>query len=239
MSEPGLREFLKAATENETECLSEYPDFIDFIDKIDGLFRRFLADEIRGDPMAGTLFINAHASFLAACRIAVSGQSPPTFMALRGALESALFGLIASRSEENRSIWLDRDRNLKRSRKLYSARSALKLLEDDDPNLCAMVAEAYELTIEFGAHPNARSVMEHLTIVEGRSVTLTYLQSMPSTAFVRAVLACIETGLIIIYVFPHAFPDHGAAIAIHGEAAKIREELDQYLRDHKFVEQSP
>ena len=100
------------------KCLSEYSDFIEFIDKIDNLFRKFIAVELQGDPFAATLFMNAHASFLAAARLAVSGQTPPTFMALRGALESALYGLIASQSEENRLVWVNRDRDLKRSRRL-------------------------------------------------------------------------------------------------------------------------
>jgi hypothetical protein len=138
MNEPGLRTFLKAANENESDSLVEYSDLVTFIDKIDDLFRKFVAFEIRGDPIAATLFINAHASFLAASRLAISGQSPPTFMALRGALESALYGLIAWYSEENRSVWLNRDRDLKRSRRLYSARNAFKLLKGDpNPRLFA------------------------------------------------------------------------------------------------------
>jgi hypothetical protein len=116
MSDPGLSAFLKATNHNELECLTEYPHFVEFIDKVDGLFRNLIAVELRGDRVAATLFMNSHASFLAACRIAFSGQSPPTFMALRGALESALYGLIASQSEENGSVWLKRNEDLNRSR---------------------------------------------------------------------------------------------------------------------------
>jgi hypothetical protein len=233
-----LRAFLKAANENESECLGEYSDFIGFIDKIDGLFRNFIAVELRGDPLAATLFINAHASFLAAARLAVSGQSPPTFMALRGALESALYGLIVSQSKENGSIWLNRDRNLDRSRRLYTARNALNLLKND-PNLHAGATEAYELTIEFGAHPNARSVLEHLKPGEGPPrMSLTYLQGIPSVTAARAILACIETGLVIIFICPHAFPDYEVARVMHGEAAKIRTELDQHLKDKGYLPES-
>jgi hypothetical protein len=41
--------------------------------------------------------------------------------------------------------------------------------------------------------------------------------------------------LIIIYICPHAFPDHEAAMAVHGEACKIRKEFDQYLKDHEYI----
>lgn len=237
MSDPGLQAFLKAANENESECLSEYSDFIEFIDKIDNLFRKFIAVELQGDPFAATLFMNAHASFLAAARLAVSGQTPPTFMALRGALESALYGLIASQSEENRLVWVNRDRDLKRSRQLYTARKALNLLRND-PNLFAGASEAYELTVEFGAHPNARSVIEHLRLNEPHGVSLIYLQAISSAAVVRTIVACIETGLVILNICPHVFPDHKSAMDVHGEACKIRNDLNLHLRDKGYLRES-
>jgi hypothetical protein len=233
---PGLRAFLKAANENETESLSEYSGFLDFIDDVDCLFRLLIQVEIRGDPIAATLFLNAHASFLAASRLAVSGQSPPAFMVLRGALESALYGLIASQSEENGSVWLNRDRDLARSRKLYTARNGLKFL-GADPNLKAAATEAYELTIEFGAHPNARSVLEHLHHdLPNRKVLLTYLSGVPSMPTARAIIACIETGIVISYLFPHVFPHHENALRAHRAATEIRRRLDRYLLDHGYTE---
>jgi len=229
----GLRPFLKAAHENECEGLEEYRDFVDLLDRIDGFFRELLAVEFRGSPLAATLFMNAHASFLAASRLALSGQGPPTFMTLRGALESALYGLIASRSKENASVWLNRDKNLEQSRRLFTARNGLKLLKDD-PNLSIGASEAYELTIEFGAHPNARSVLENLSLNE-KGMSLTYLQGVASIGVARIILACIETGLVIIFICPHAFPDHEPALAVHAGACKIRDELDRFLQERGYL----
>jgi hypothetical protein len=238
MSDPGLRAFLKAANENEADCLEQHSTFINYIDKIDGLFRKLISVEMKGDPITATLFMNAHASFLAASRLAISGQLPPTFMTLRGALESALFGLIASQNGEIRAVWLNRDQNLDRSRRLYTARNGLKLLKND-PNLQAGATEAYELTIEFGAHPNARSVIAHLTLGAPNGVSLTILQSISSVEAVRAIVACIETGLIIIQICPHALPNHEPAIAVHAEATKVRDEMNAYLRDSGYLQDRP
>jgi hypothetical protein len=233
-NDAGLRDFLKAANENEAASLAEYSDFIDFIDDIDRLFRTFIEKEIAGDPIAAALFLNAHASFLAASRLAVSGQSPPAFMALRGALESALYGLIVAQSEENRTLWINRADNLPQARKLFTARNALRFLESD-PNLQAMATETYELTIEFGAHPNLRSIIEHLQFTEGHGLSLTYLAGVPSMPIVRAIIACIETGLVISYFYPHVFPDHENVAALHGAAIETRQRLDAYLRDHGYT----
>jgi hypothetical protein len=233
MSETGLRAFLHAANESERECLAEYKDLVTFLDKIDLLFRKFFAGEIAGHPLPWMLFLNAHASFLAAVRIALSGQAPPTHMVLRGAMESALFALIASCSEENRAAWLDRDKDRRRSRKIYNAHDAIKLLKDD-PGLFQGVSEAYDLAIDFGAHPNLRSVVDHVSFKvtdEGYPVTLAYLHGAPSTQGLRAVAACIEIGLFILFISPHAFPNVDKALNVHTEASDLRKEFDRFAQE--------
>jgi hypothetical protein len=236
MRDSNLRAFLQAANESERESLAEYQDFIDFLDRIDALFRRLLNGEVSGEPLTWMLFLNAHASFLAAVRIALSGQVPPTHMALRGALESGLFSLIASRSEENRTAWLNRDKDRRRSKSIYTAPNAMKLLEND-PNLLRSVREAYELAIDFGAHPNRRSLIDHLSFDEvtddGYPVSLTYLHGAPSTQSLRAIAACIEVGLTILFISPHALSIDRAGEA-HSEAAQIRQEFDRFIREEGY-----
>jgi hypothetical protein len=227
----GIRTFLQAASETESDCLREYPKFVEFVDKIDGLFKKVLTAEWQGDPLGTILLLNSHASFLAAVRIALSGQCPPTHMVLRGALESALYSLIASESDENRDIWLNRDKDKDRCRRLYTAKNALRRLQHD-PNLLRVIDEAYDLLIDFGAHPNRRSILDHIRIEDREkhyAVSLTYLHNAPSTQAVRAIAACVETGLAIACIFPHALPNLPAAGEVHAEAIKIRQEYDSYI----------
>jgi hypothetical protein len=73
-----------------------------------------------------------------------------------------------------------------------------------------------------------------LSFGDGEGMSLTFLQSMQSIGAVRAIMACVETGLVIIYICPHAFPDHEAALAVHAAACKIQVELDQFLRDREY-----
>jgi hypothetical protein len=150
-------------------------------------------------------------------------------MALRGALESALYALIASQTKENVLVWVNRRNNRHRARELYKPGNGIQLLMSD-PNLHAMAREAYELTIEFGAHPNVRSVAEHVRFdADGPRMSLVYLHAAPSTAAARAIVACIETALVILFICPHAFPGHAAAMTVHSEASKLRKKLDRYL----------
>jgi hypothetical protein len=242
MSAPGVRAFLQAANENERDCLAEYTKFVEFLDRIDGLFRRLTGKWSGGrDPLSGMLFMNAHASFLAAVRVAFSAQSPPTHMVLRGALESALYGLIASRSEENREIWLNREKDQDRCRQLYTARNAIRLLKGD-PGLFHLLGEGYGLAIDLGAHPNRSSVLDHITFGETEehyAISLTHLHSVPSTHAARAIAACIEFGLAILFISPHAFPDEARAGEIHAEATQMRHEYDQFIQDEFHYDGPP
>jgi hypothetical protein len=179
------------------------------------------------------LFLNAHASFLAAVRIALSGQAPPTHMVLRGALESALYSLIASQNEANSTVWLHRDKDRRRALKLYTARNAIRLLKHD-PNLLNLLGSYYEAAIDFGAHPNFRSVANHMRLEEvdeGRLVSLTYLHAVPSDQSIRCMAACVEVGLAIIFMSPHAFPNVEVAGECQAEAFQIRGEFDRFIRE--------
>jgi hypothetical protein len=232
MSPAGIRTFLQAANENELDCLKEYPDLVEFIDRVEGLFRELLGSEWDGNPLCALLLMNSHASFLAAVRVALSAQIPPTHMVLRGALESALFCLIASQSEDNRSVWLNRDKDRKRCRKLYTAKNAIRLLKDD-PGLLDLLNEGYDLSIDFGGHPNRQSVTDHVSIEDHEKhnrVSLTHLHAPSSTQTLRAIAACIEIGLAIIFVSPHALPGHPKAVDLHAEAIKVRQEYDEFIK---------
>jgi hypothetical protein len=81
-----------------------------------------------------------------------------------------------------------------------------------------------------------RSVAEHVRFDdEGPRLSLVYLHAAPSTAAARAIVACIETALVILFMCPHTFPGHLAAKAVHSEASKLREELDRYLDQHGYL----
>lgn len=234
----GFLTFLRAASENEQDSLVEYKEFVEFMEKMEGLFTELRAEKIKNSPLSGMLFLNAHASLLGATRIAFSGQSPPTFMALRGAIESALYGLIAAQSTENTDIWLKRADDPKRCKNLYRASNGIVLLEGD-PNLRDMISNAYELSIEFGAHPNWRSVLPHMKFEppteKEQPVTLTYLHATASSATLRSITACVETGISILFMSPHVFPKHRVAATVHARAAELWAEFQSFLVKQGYV----
>ncbi len=238
MGDLGIRDYLRAARENEEEILASDPEIILYLDRVDSLFRKLATGLFKGKPISGLLLLNSHASFLAAVRAAVSGQSPPTFMLLRGSLESSLYALIANENDDNATAWLERGTNIQRCRDIFTASHAARILKRVDPNLAALVGEHYGLSIDFGGHPNVRSVFDHMRLKEDKEeyneVSLTYLHSAGSQGVIRALGACLEGGVVTVSVSAHVLADHPHAKEAHQKAWELHGEYLNYLESKGY-----
>lgn len=219
MPDQTLQGFLLAAQENEAESLIEYCELTEYLETVSDAIRKMIGLN-PGSPLEGRgvleamLLVNAYSLYLAAARIALSGQSPPAFAVLRACLESALYAVIAAQSEDNRTVWYGRDKNREACRKLFTKSEATKYLEKIDPNLADVVTRNYEDLIDLGAHPNVKSVLPHIdvkTVDEGTAATLEILHSIDSTEFRRTIIACIETGSVVLYIGRYALPEYKPA----------------------------
>lgn len=214
--------YLNAANESEGECLAEHKDFVAFFTELDEHFRTLVTGHLYGDVNFGVshlLAMNAHASFLASAAAAVRGQFAPTFMIIRGSLESALYSFIASLDKKDAEIWLKRTENLEACRNLFTVNRAVQKLSHD-PNLASAVRSSHQWLIEFGAHPNPRSILENLHFDSEsdpnyHKVSLAYIGNCSSVAVVRCLSACVENGAIILSVLVHAFAEHPKSAEIH------------------------
>src|SRR4051812_13780763 len=62
-----------------------------------------------GDWFAPLFALKSHSCYRAAVGLAMAGQSPEAFMVMRGALESALYGLYIHKNEAALEIWMKRN----------------------------------------------------------------------------------------------------------------------------------
>ena len=241
---PQLEHFLSIARENEADCLGKYPELIGYIEKMVNALRRVSGmDSTTALPkevgaFEALLLGNAYGLFLSAVRIALSGQSPPVFAVLRACLESALYAVIAAQSMENRSAWLNRTEHVSACRNLFKKGTTKKFLDKADPHLSNFVTALYDSMIDFGAHPNSKSVLSHLSLesrAEGEAVTLAILHDTNSNSLVQALAACFETGVCILYLAQHALPKYAPARAAHSEAADLHHRFQEFLRLSKMV----
>lgn len=243
--------YLKAANESEVECLIEHKDVVAFFTELDEHFRTLATGLVHDDANHGVshlLAMNAHASFLAAAGTAMRGQFAPTFMIIRGALESALYAFLASLDRKDAEIWLKRSENLEACRSLFTVNRAVQKLSHD-PTLASMVRSSHQWLIEFGAHPNPLSIMGNVLFdsesdPQYHKITLAYIGNATSGPVARCISACAENGCIILAVLLHVFSEHPQAHGVRKRVGVIFNEVrvlmikGGYIGDTDFAEQS-
>jgi hypothetical protein len=155
-------------------------------------------------------------------------------MILRASLESALYAFLISQDRADGDLWMARSENLQQVKSLFTTNRATQKLKTCDPNLAALAKEAYDGLIDFGAHPNPRSIISHLKVENPDSngdlpVSLTYLHSTASFEVLRSLIACIENACFTIAVLCHALPDHPAMQACSNRAWELVGDLQRQL----------
>jgi hypothetical protein len=118
------------------------------------------------------LAIRTHSSFLAGIRLAMSGQLPESYAVLRSAIEQAWYALHIAKDTNppNRAkVWLARDNNKdskSKCRKEFAVGKVRSTHELFDCSTAMQLHELYDRTIDFGGHPNEKSLFGAMSRVE-------------------------------------------------------------------------
>ncbi|MBS0208977.1 MAG: hypothetical protein JSS27_08500 [Planctomycetes bacterium] len=131
---------------------------------IDGLFRRAIGHlDQHPEIIAALLLHRAHASFVGAVRLVLSGQLPESYMVMRGCLENALYAAFMAGNEPRQLTWLSRgddSESLKRVRRDFANVKVLEYLGAVAPEAHRVASELYDRTIDLGAHPNEKALWQ-------------------------------------------------------------------------------
>lgn len=130
--------------------------------EIDGLYVEIGESLSHPENILAPLFVTrSHSAYRAGCQLASGGQVSEAFCVLRACLECALYCLHIYEHDTLGEVWLrrhDSAASLKASRNEFSHGKVMATLRKNDPKLCATVQELYERTIDYGGHPNERSI---------------------------------------------------------------------------------
>jgi hypothetical protein len=231
-------DYLRQANRLCDDSLAALKDQLALPRAIDALFMDFLLDIGRAMPAtAGVLLLNAHCTTRAAAGLAMSGQLLTVFMALRGSIESALYANAMVVQPNLEPIWLQRDRSVEARRACrdqFSAAKVFKLLAAaHDEEFADRARDAYEATIDFGAHPNSRSLLQSIHIEELQSgdysLRFAYLHSVDSFEVRQALVAWAETVLIVMYISFIACQRHPRMKQINAQALDLQSQLPSFV----------
>ncbi len=106
-------------------------------------------------------FLKAHSAFLGAVYLASATEIPEAFMVLRGVLENSLYGLYIDKNPKLARIWLERHKDeasKKEVKNKFKMIFMFNLLANCDSKLEKATKTLYERCIDYGAHPNERSL---------------------------------------------------------------------------------
>jgi len=153
-----LAAFLNVASDNVLGTFARLRDEYDRLRRIDDAFVDFTDNLLNPrDPIAPLLMLQAHASYRAAAELAMTCQSAPAFMAMRGCVESSLYGLYFHRNPNTFEVWArrhDSDAARQAVRAEFTIRRLKDCLAAVDAATANAVADLYDKSIDFGAHPN-------------------------------------------------------------------------------------
>ncbi|MGA2999900.1 hypothetical protein [Bradyrhizobium sp.] len=156
------------------------------------------------------LFLRSFSAFRASVMV---GLSLPTdaFPLQRSCLEYAGYAKLVAAQPELAKLWLQRDDNLAEVRKKFSNRAVREAIEKDDAELGGIYQHLYELSIDFGAHPNEKGVLG--SVVKGSLATGNMQVMMlpgDSLQLQHGLKTCARIGICSLKIFNLIFRDHFA-----------------------------
>ena len=190
------------------------------------------------------LMIRAHSSFLAAIRLAMSGQLFESYAPLRSSIEQAWYALHIAKDRqppERSEIWLCRNDNKASKAKCkseFSVANVRSTHESFDSVTAKKLHQLYEMMIDLGAHPNPRGVLTSMSRSEtGKEINyrvgILFLKPIPLLTTLRLA---VRVAVTVLKVFQLIFPDRFKLMRLDEEIQVLVTEVNNVFKP--YVQQS-
>lgn len=155
--------------------------------------------------------LRAHSAYLAGLRLSTGGQACEAYMVLRGCLEAGLYGYFLHQNPDKVEIWLRRhndDKSKKAVRDSFKIGTMLSLLERECSKTGKHMKRLYEECIDYGAHPNEKSMTSNLMKrkEENYIVTGVVYVNGGGVPMRRCIEINAQVGLCVLKTFEEIFP---------------------------------
>lgn len=208
-----FRAFLTACTENQDEVLAQNSPYVAMMDALDSFLLTHITNPsvVPSDLVMHALRINSRFMLMTGFRIGLTGHAAGVYPTLRTALENACYAFLMSQDESLSDVWMKRSLSVAHAKAFKIAfnkaiADARDLIDKLHPNnLGTWMYELYKASMEFGAHPNALTVVLHTRFSDDEATGWTKyeniaLYTVGNFEFDRTLLACVEMGLAIAIV---------------------------------------
>ncbi|KPY97952.1 hypothetical protein ALQ37_200088 [Pseudomonas syringae pv. aptata] len=239
-----FRAFLTACTENQDEVVAQNSPYVAMMDALDSFLLTHITNPTKtpSDLVMHALRINARFMLMTGFRIGLTGHAAGVYPTLRTALENACYAFLMSQDEALSDVWMKRSlsvANTKAFKKTFNKAiaEARDLMDELHPNnLGTWMYELYQASMEFGAHPNALTILLHTRFSDDEATGWTKyeniaLYTVGNFEFDRTLLACVEMGLAVAIVLSMTFekPSQEIIEAVN-KLNKMKNELEDMIR---------
>lgn len=234
-----LSRALQAASDNASHVFCHLSNVFSIWWRVNDLYGRALAHMNRATPWFLTLFFpRTHSSWLAATRLAASGQLPEAYMVLRGCLENALYAFYIHDDPKlpgtpgRAETFLRRDEGKdwrKKVRDEFKPSLMLDLLKGKDAPIGEMARTMYDHAIDYGAHPNAGGLLTNLNFQDvkgGYQVTTEYLNADPVARGLCWKCAAI-VGVCGLDIFGLMWRRRFELLGLIGDLERLRQDIER------------
>jgi hypothetical protein len=160
----------------------------------------------------------------------MTGMPTEAYPLCRAVLEQAGYAFLIHAKPDLGEVWLrrhDGPMEKKAVRKAFTPAEIKAALGKTDMGLQKVFDSLYEHSIDFGGHPNERSLTSNLSLTErGRTRTfkIQYLQG--NTTWVRAAIRnTARSGLFALFAFQHIMAARFQLLGIRDEMNSLRVRL--------------
>jgi hypothetical protein len=165
-----LSAFIESARQNQYATFLGKRDAMAKLVAIDALFAKVTKDWINPpSQIIAMLFIRCHGAYRTACSLAMSGQAAECYVQCRSVLEYAAYAVHINRNTSLGDVWLDRhvdEAGLKASKRAFQHVAVVDSVKAANRHAAERFETIYQRTIDFGGHPNERSVTANIKVTE-------------------------------------------------------------------------
>jgi hypothetical protein len=165
-----LSKFLQETHQQQYATFHNKPEATGRLIAIDELFVRVSAGWLNPKSgIAAMLLLRCHAALRAASGEAMAGQVVESYRQCRGMMENAAYAVHIHRNPDFAKVWLDRhadDSGMKASKNAFQHKQVVQSVKAANVHAAARFEELYQRTIDYGGHPNERSVTGSMRMVK-------------------------------------------------------------------------
>ena len=226
-----LTEFIETAHRNRFATFHNKKDWSKRLVNLDSCFMQIAKDWLNPrHPLTPLFFLRCHSAYRAACEHAMAGQVTDTYPQIRTCLEYAGYALHIHKNPELAEMWLRRhdDETAKGAvRNEFKVSNVRATIEKANRRTGKVFDELYEQAIDFGGHPNERSITGSLKITDlGDRKLFESLYLHPNgLPLVHTLKTTAQTGVCALEILQAVFPERFELLGVRAQLLELRKGL--------------